>query len=111
MNSSRLFLAGLFVSMSVALSAKFVTKPVAYEHAGTKLEGYLAYDDARVTPGKKAAGVLVVPEWWGLNEYTKGRVRQLAELGYVAFGVDMYGAGVATEDPKKAGELAGQFYG
>jgi dienelactone hydrolase len=97
--------------MSVALSAKIVTKPVPYEHAGTKLEGYLAYDDAQVTPGKKAAGVLVAPEWWGLNDYTKGRVRQLAELGYVAFGVDMYGAGIATEDPKKAGELAAPFYG
>lgn len=111
MNSPRLFLAGLFVAASVSLSAKIVTKPVAYEHAGTKLEGYLAYDDAKVTPGAKAAGVLVVPEWWGLNDYTKGRVRQLAELGYVAFGADMYGVGVVTEDPKKAGELAGQFYG
>ena len=111
MNLSRLLLAGLFVTASVALGAKIVTKPVAYEHAGTKLEGYLAYDDAKVAPANKAAGVLVVPEWWGLNDYTKGRVRQLAELGYVAFGVDMYGAGVATEDPKKAGELAGPFYG
>jgi dienelactone hydrolase len=111
MNSFRLLLAGLFVSASVSLGAKIVTKPIAYEHAGTKLEGYLAYDDARVAPGNKAAGVLVVPEWWGLNDYTRGRVRQLAELGYVAFGVDMYGAGIATEDPKKAGELAGQFYG
>ena len=111
MNSTRLLLTGLFLTASVALGAKIVTKPVAYEHAGTKLEGYLAYDDAQVAPGKKAPGVLVVPEWWGLNDYTKGRVRQLAELGYVAFGADMYGAGVATEDPKKAGELAGQFYG
>lgn len=111
MNSPRLFLVGLLAAASVSLNAKIVTKPVAYEHAGTKLEGYLAYDDAKVTPGAKAAGVLVVPEWWGLNDYTKTRVRQLAELGYVAFGTDMYGAGVATEDPKKAGELAGQFYG
>src|SRR6478735_7574739 len=111
MNSPRLLLAGLFVATTVALSAQIVTKPVAYEQAGVKLEGYLAYDDAKVTPGAKAAGVLVVPEWWGLNDYTKGRVQQLAELGYVAFGVDMYGAGVVTEDPKKAGELAGQFYG
>ncbi|MEJ1971014.1 MAG: dienelactone hydrolase family protein [Lacunisphaera sp.] len=88
-----------------------VTKPVAYEHAGVKLEGYLAYDDTKVASDRPAAGVLVLPEWWGLNDYTKGRVRQLAELGYVAFGVDMFGAGVVTEDHKQAGELAGQFYG
>lgn len=112
MKSPRLFLAGLLaVSAVVALSAKVVTKPVAYEHAGTKLEGYLAYDDAKASPEHPAAGVLVVPEWWGLNEYPKHRAEQLAEMGYVAFAVDMYGAGVTTMDPKKAGELAGQFYG
>jgi dienelactone hydrolase len=73
-----------------------------------KLEGYLAYQDkgAGLRPG-----VLVVPEWWGLNDYAKSRARQLAMLGYVAFAVDMYGGGAATTDPKKAGELAGQFYG
>ena len=111
MNLSRLTLAGLALGAAVALNAKIVTKPVAYEHAGTKLEGYLAYDDAKTSPDKKSPGVLVVPEWWGLTGYAKGRAEQLAQLGYVAFAVDMYGAGVTTEDPKRAGELAGQFYG
>ena len=38
------------VAASVAaVSAKVVTKPVAYEHAGVKLEGYLAYDDEKVS--------------------------------------------------------------
>jgi Dienelactone hydrolase and related enzymes len=92
------------------LCAKIVTKPVSYEHNGTQLEGYLAYDDAK-TAHAKLPGILVIPEWWGLNDYVKGRARQLAELGYVAFAADMYGAGVVTTDPKKAGELAGQFYG
>ncbi len=111
MKFPRLSLVALLLATAVALDAKLVTKPVAYEHAGTKLEGYLAYDDAKVSPGNKAGGVLVVPEWWGLNDYTKKRAEQVAGLGYVAFAVDMYGAGVVTEDPKKAGELAGQFYG
>jgi dienelactone hydrolase len=111
MNSPRLLLTGLFAAATVALSAKVITKPVAYEHAGAKLEGYLAYDDAKVAPDRPGSGVLVVPEWWGLNAYAKGRAEQLAELGYVAFAVDMYGASITTEDPKKAGELAGQFYG
>src|SRR5450756_1457152 len=93
-----------------AAFAKVVTKSVVYEHAGTKLEGILAYDDAKTAKGK-LPGVLVIPEWWGLNAYVKGRAEQLAEMGYVAFAVDMYGQGVVTEDPKKAGELAGQFYG
>ena len=111
MNLSRLTLIGLALAAAVALHAKIVTKPVAYEHAGTKLEGYLAYDDAKTSTDKKSPGVLVVPEWWGLTGYAKGRAEQLAQLGYVAFAVDMYGAGVTTTDAKKAGELAGQFYG
>ena len=111
MKSSRLLITTLGLCAVVALHAKIVTKPVAYEHAGVKLEGYLAYDDAKVAADKKAPGVLVVPEWWGLNDYAKSRAEQLAKLGYVAFAADMYGAGVTTTDPKKAGELAGQFYG
>lgn len=95
----------------VTSSAKIVTKPIAYEHAGVKLEGYLAYDDTKVAADKPAPGVLVVPEWWGLNDYAKHRATQLAKLGYVAFATDMYGAEVVTSDAKKAGELAGQFYG
>jgi dienelactone hydrolase len=111
MKPTRFLLAGLALCATGALNAKMITKPVAYEQAGVKLEGWLAYDDAKVAADKKAPGVLVVPEWWGLNDYAKGRAEQLAKLGYVAFATDMYGAGVTTTDPKKAGELAGQFYG
>lgn len=88
--------------------AKIVTKAVGYEHAGVKLEGWLAYDDSTTA---KRPGVLVVPEWWGLNNFVKGKAEELAKLGYIAFAADMFGKGVVTEDPKKAGELAGQFYG
>ncbi len=111
MKPSRFFLSGFALLAALSLSAKVITKPVAYEHAGVKLEGYLAYDDTKIAADKKSPGVLVVPEWWGLNDYTKKRAEQLAKLGYVAFATDMYGAGVTTTDPKKAGELAGQFYG
>ena len=101
----------LSIASATAMNAKLVTKPVAYEHAGTKLEGYLAYDDAKVSADKPAPGVLVVHEWWGLNDYTKSRTRQLAEMGYVAFALDMYGAGISTEEPSKAMELSSPFYG
>ena len=111
MNLSRIFMAALVLWAGLSASAKVIMKPVAYEHAGVKLEGYLAYDDAKISADKKAPGVLVVPEWWGLNDYTKSRAQALAKLGYVAFATDMYGAGVTTTDPKKAGELASQFYG
>jgi dienelactone hydrolase len=72
---------------------------VEYKFEDTTMKGFLAYDDA-----KKGArpGVLVVHEWWGLNDYTKGRARQVAALGYVAFAPDMYGDGKTTNDPKVA---------
>jgi dienelactone hydrolase len=111
MKPSLLLMAALSLVAAMSLPAKIVTRPVAYEHGGVKLEGWLAYDDTKVSTEKKAPGVLVVPEWWGLNDYAKGRAEQLAQLGYVAFATDMFGAGVTTTDPKKAGELAGQFYG
>jgi dienelactone hydrolase len=107
---NRLSLYSAALLLASTASAKVVTKPVAYEHAGVKLEGLLAYDDAKAAKGK-LPGVLVLPEWWGLTAYPKARAEQLAAMGYVAFAADMYGAGVVTDDAKKAGELAGGFYG
>lgn len=104
------FLALLAAAPALPAAAKIVTKPVAYEQGGVKLEGFLAYDDAKAAKGK-LPGVLVLPEWWGLNAYPKARAEQLASMGYVAFAADMYGAGVTTDDAKKAGELAAPFYG
>ena len=100
----------LALSVTCPMQAKLVSKAVPYEHAGVQLEGYLAYDDARTAAGK-LPGVLVVPEWWGLNDYARHRADQLAALGYVAFAVDMYGKGVVTTDAKKATELSRPFYG
>ena len=105
-------LPALIVCLAGALSAhaKLVTQSVAYEQGGVKLSGYLAYDDRQVGENR-IPGILVVPEWWGLNDYVKGRAQQLAQLGYVAFVADMYGDGQSTTDAKKAGALAGPFYG
>ena len=94
----------------VCAQAKIVTKTVPYDQGGVHLIGDLVYDDAR-TEGKKLPGVLVVPEWWGLNDFVKGRAEALAKLGYVAFAADMYGDGQSTTDPKKAKELSSALYG
>jgi dienelactone hydrolase len=91
-------------------SAGIVTKTVEYDRGGVKFDGYLAYDSA-AAPDAKRPGVLVVPEWWGLNDYVKNRASRLAGLGYVAFVVDMYGCGTNTTDAAKAKTLAGPLYG
>ena len=98
------------IACLASAQAKIVTKTVPYDQGGVHLIGYLAYDDAQ-TEGKKVPGVLVVPEWWGLNDFAKGRAEALAKLGYVAFAADMYGDGQSTIDPNKAKELSTPFYG
>ena len=82
------------------------TEVVDYRHGDTVLEGYLAYDDA--IQGKRP-GVIVVHEWWGINNYVRMRTEQLAKLGYVAFAIDMYGKGVRAKDAKEAGSLSGTY--
>lgn len=74
-----------------------------YEVGDTTFKGTLVYDDAS---GGIKPGIVVFPEWWGANDYIKGRARMLAEAGYVAFAADMYGDGKVSEDPKEAGSLA-----
>jgi dienelactone hydrolase len=84
---------------AVSAQAGIQTKTVAYHHGDTRLEGFLAWDDRFK---EKRPGVLVVHEWWGMNDYARQRARQLAESGYVAFALDMYGAGKVTSHPDQA---------
>lgn len=95
----------LFVLASGAALAAVRGEAVEYRAGGVVMKGYLAYDDA--LPGRRP-GVLVVHEWWGSNEYARGRARMLAELGYSALAVDMYGAGRQADHPDTAGKFAGE---
>ena len=99
-----LALSLLFFTSS-ALAA-VVGKDVTYKAGDTVMKGFLAYDDA--VKGKHAS-VLVVPEWWGANDYARKRARMLANEGYVALVVDMYGNGQVVDNPKDAGALAGNI--
>jgi dienelactone hydrolase len=88
-----------------AANAAVQSKVITYKYDGTTLKGYLAWDDA--VKGKRP-GVLVVHEFWGLNDYARKRADELAKLGYVAFACDMYGDGKTTEHPKEAGKFAAE---
>jgi dienelactone hydrolase len=80
-------------------------KEVSYSANGTTLKGYVAYDDA--VKGKRP-GILVIHEWWGHNEYARRRARMLAEQGYTALAVDMYGDGKQAHHPDDAGKFASE---
>ena len=89
----------LMLMLASPVAAEIKSKAVHYQHDDEQLTGYLYWDDA--IDGKRP-GVLVVHEWWGLNDYAKKRARMLAELGYVAFAADMYGDGKVTGKPGQA---------
>jgi dienelactone hydrolase len=78
-------------------------KEVTYMAGGTTLKGYIAYDDA--VKGKRP-GILVVHEWWGNNEYARRRATMLAELGYTALALDMYGEGKQAHHPDEAARFS-----
>ena len=81
------------------LQAALREQAVTYSAGETTLLGYLAWDDAK---GDKQPGVLVVHEWWGLNDYARQRAKMLAKLGYTALAVDMYGDGKSSEHAAEA---------
>lgn len=97
-------LAVLLAIMPLSAATAAVTgDEVTYSDGTTTLKGYLAYD---ASTDAKRPGVLVVHEWWGHNDYARERARMLAELGYLALAVDMYGDGKTADHPKDAKAFA-----
>lgn len=101
-----LLLASLWITTA---EAEIKTKVVQYKDGDVTLEGFVAWDSEQTA--KERPGVLVVHQWLGLTEYEQSRCRQLAELGYVAFALDIYGQGVRPAGPQDAGKLAGVYKG
>jgi dienelactone hydrolase len=88
-------------------SAMIKEEAVTYKDDTATLNGYIAYNENQ--QGIRPI-VLVVPEWWGLNDYPRMRAKKLAELGYIAMAVDMYGNGKTAADPTQAQSMAMPFY-
>jgi len=79
-----------------------LTNRIEYAVGDANHQGYLAYGNEN---SEARPGILIVHEWWGLNEYIVRRTHMLAELGYVALALDMYGDGRIATAPDQAGEL------
>jgi len=79
-----------------------LTNRIEYAVGDAIHQGYLAYDDEIVDA---RPGIIIVHEWWGVNDYIIRRAHMLAELGYVALAIDMYGSGTIAQDTDQAGAL------
>ena len=94
-------LAGVAVA-----ETKIQGKAVEYSAQGVVMKGYMAYDES--ISGRRP-GVLVVHEWWGVNDEVRRRARMLAELGYTALALDMYGEGKEAVHPGDAGKFSSEL--
>lgn len=116
MKNTLLLLISSIILWSCNNNAKTGDKPggtalkeesVFYSADSANMTGYAVYDTSNKD---KRPVILVVHEWWGLNDYAKKRARELAELGYLAFAVDVYGDRKQAPDPQTAGQMATPFY-
>jgi dienelactone hydrolase len=103
--------AGLVLALSFMTqfaNAAIKTEAVEYKDGKTVLEGYLVYDDSWTTPRPT---VIIVHQWMGLTDHEKQSAERLANQGYVAFALDLYGKGARPGNMAEAGALAGKFKG
>lgn len=101
---NKLFPGILLYVLLFNVQAEVVTEQVSYKQGDTLMKGMIAYDNS--IKGERP-GVMVVHEWWGHNDYARKRAIMLAEVGYTALSVDMYGDGKTAEHPDDAGKFSG----
>lgn len=87
--------------VGTAVAGDLTTGVITYpDPADVELMGYMA----RQTDAAPAPGVIVLQEWWGLNEHIKDVTRRFAREGFVALAPDLY-HGVVTTEPNEARKL------
>lgn len=85
---------GILLTGAVMMAKPIVSSTVEYRDGGTVMEGYVAKPKGI----SRAPIVLIVHDWNGIDAYEEGRARQIAELGYIGFAIDIYGKGVRPQD-------------
>lgn len=78
------------------------TSVIDYDCNGTELQGYFAKPD---NAGTALPAIIIVHEWWGHTDYVQSRAEQVANAGYAAFALDLYGKGKSAETPPDAEAL------
>ena len=98
MKKTLVLIAMLFFACISTFAAE--GKQVSYASGNQKVQGML------YTPGGKGPfpAIIVIHEWWGLNDWVKEQASRLADEGYVALAVDLY-RGKVAKTPEEAHEI------
>lgn len=98
----RFLIALALLATTTSGPGAILTRSVTYPAGTVESKGFLAAPD----DGARHPGILVVPDSWGADEGTRDRARMLAELGYTALVVDLYGDGKSANQLRDAGMLS-----
>src|SRR4051812_2752568 len=90
-----------------AASAAMVAKPVQWSDKGVTYKSFLVYDDAVTT---KRPGLVMVPNWFGVNDMAVAKAKDIAGKDYVILLTDMYGAGTRPTSEAEAGAAVKPLY-
>ncbi len=89
--------------MEKELSTKGIKEEkTSFNFNGTTHDAYVTWEGDNKD---KRPGIIVIPEWWGLNDYARKRAAMLAGLGYTAMAVDVFGNGAIGHNPQEAMQL------
>jgi dienelactone hydrolase len=105
----RRILTSLFLlPLAFAASAKMVHRPVEWTDGGTRFHSVLVYDDATTA---KRPGLVMVPNWYGVNDQALAKAEMIAGKQYVILLTDMYGQGVRPKNDSEAKAAVQPLYG
>lgn len=103
---TRLLALALAIASTSTLAAPRA-EPISWSHGGTDFDGYLVFDPDE---DDLRPGLLMVPNWMGVNDSAIEKAKQIADDDYVVLLVDMYGRGVRPANAQEAGAAAGAVY-
>jgi dienelactone hydrolase len=107
MRAKKWVAGAMLMLLAGAGHAAMVTKPVSWTQDGTTFDSVLVYDDAVTT---KRPGLVMVPNWYGVNDMAIAKAKQIAGKDYVILLTDVYGKGVRPTNDDAAGAATKPLY-
>jgi dienelactone hydrolase len=103
----RLLLSLLLLASTFVANAAPRAEKISWSDGGKTFDGYLVWDDASKAP---RPGLVMVPNWYGVNDHAVAKAKTLAGKDYVILLADVYGRGLRPANPDEAGKASGAVY-